>query len=127
MAALRELTQTHASAHVVRWIDQAKHRKPNRRRKRIRAFPFIYAIYSLTFFRVGLMFFFMYAGGVAPREALDNARERVSVDLVDFGPPDLDHMHLRNARPSISLVKSNGCDLISHPANRVTRGCLWTL
>ena len=32
------------------------------------------------------------------------------VDLVDFGPPDLDHTHVTNARPSISLVKSNGCE-----------------
>ena len=70
----------------------------------------------------------MYAGNLASREALDNARERVSVDLVDSGPPDLDHTHMTNVQPSISLVKSNGCDLISRPANRgVTRGCLWTL
>ena len=33
--------------------------------------------------------------------------------LVDFGPPDHDQTHVINLEPSIALVKSNGCDLIS--------------
>ena len=47
---------------------------------------------------------------------------------MDLGPPDHDQMHMLNLELSITLVKSNGCDLISHSANdSVTRGELWTL
>ena len=47
---------------------------------------------------------------------------------MDFGSPDRDQTHVRNSEPSIALVKSGGCDLISHSVNdRVTRGCLTTL
>ena len=56
------------------------------------------------------------------------AHKRVRVDLVDFGPPDRDQVHVGNLEPSIALVKSDGYDLISHSANdKVTCGCLRTL
>ena len=45
------------------------------------------------------------------------ARELARVDLVDFGPLDCDQMHMINSEPSIALMKSNSCDLISHSAN----------
>ena len=35
------------------------------------------------------------------------------VDLVDLGPSDQDHTHVTNLRPSISLVKSDGRDVIA--------------
>ena len=61
-------------------------------------------------------------------ESQIKARERARVDHVDFGPPDLDHMHVTNSQLSITLVKSDGHDLISLSANyRATRGCIWTL
>ena len=51
-----------------------------------------------------------------------------SVDLMDFGPSDRDKKHVHNSEPSITLVRSDGCDFISHSANRgVRRGCLWML
>ena len=54
--------------------------------------------------------------------------QRVLVDLMDLSPHDLDHAHVINVRPSISLVKSDDCDLISQSADdRATRDCLWTL
>ena len=54
---------------------------------------------------------------MADRGASDLMLEKTRIDLVDFGPPDLDHMHVTNARSSISLVKSDGRDLIAHSAN----------
>ena len=45
------------------------------------------------------------------------ACERACVNLVDLNPPDHDQIHVKNSKPSITLVKSNGCDLISHLAN----------
>ena len=60
--------------------------------------------------------------------ALDQMRERVRVDLVDFDSPDLDQLHVTNSQPSISLLRSNGQNFISQLVNRgVTRGWLWTL
>ena len=57
--------------------------------------------------------------------ASDQTCEKVRVDLVDFGPPDRDQMHVMNSESSIVLVKSNGCDLISHSANdKATHKCL---
>ena len=65
--------------------------------------------------------------------------KKVRIDLVDFGPLEpikINHFvkfrsaqtHVLNSEPSITLVKSNGCNLISHSANDgVTRGELWTL
>ena len=35
------------------------------------------------------------------------------VDLVDSSPSDWDHMHVTNWRPSISLVKFDGRDVIA--------------
>ena len=55
-------------------------------------------------------------------------REKTHVDLVDFCPFDLDHMHMTNERPSISSVKSDRRGLIIHSVNdRAKRGCLMTL
>ena len=45
------------------------------------------------------------------------------VDLVDFGPPDRDQMHVLISEPSTALVKSR---LRLNPALGVTRGELWT-
>ena len=44
-------------------------------------------------------------------------RERVRVDLVDLDSLDLDHTHVINVRPSITLVKSDSHDLISNSTN----------
>ena len=56
------------------------------------------------------------------------SRESALVDLVEFGLSDHDQMNVTNSGPSIALVKSNICDLISHSANdRATRDCLWML
>ena len=35
------------------------------------------------------------------------------IDLVDLGPSERDHTHMTNLRPSISLVKFDGCDVIA--------------
>ena len=59
------------------------------------------------------MCFTLFAGDVEDRGASDQTCEKIHVDLVDFGPPDLDHTHVTNVQLSILLVKSNGCDLIS--------------
>ena len=65
---------------------------------------------------------------MADRGTSNLTHEKKRANLVDFGPVDLDHMHVKNLRPSISLVKFDGCDLISQSTNdQVTRGCLWTL
>ena len=45
------------------------------------------------------------------------ARERVRVDLVDLDSPDLNHTHMTNVRPSITLVKFDGNNLISNSTN----------
>ena len=56
------------------------------------------------------------------------SRESTHVEMVDFGPPNHDPKHVLNSELSITLVKSNGCDLISQLASdSVTRGELWTL
>ena len=74
------------------------------------------------------MCLFRFVGDMGDCGASDHIQKKMRVDLVDFGPPDLDQQHAINSRPSISLVKSNACDLISHSANdRATRGCLTTL
>ena len=42
---------------------------------------------------------------------------------MDFCSPDHDKKHVHNSEPSIALVKSDSCDLVSHSTNRgVTRG-----
>ena len=53
--------------------------------------------------------FSLVSGDVATRRALD---QRAHVNLMDIGPPDLDPTHVTNARLSVSLVKSDGCDFI---------------
>ena len=69
-----------------------------------------------------------FVGDVARHGASDQTRERVHVDLVDFGPPNLDPQHVKNSRPPISLVRSNDQNFILQSANHgVTRDCLWTL
>ena len=86
--------------------------------------PYIGEIFAL-FALCGTKEFLMYAGVVAPSEALDQTRKRARIDLVDFGPQDCDQTHMSNSQSSITLVKSNGSDLISYSKNnRVTRGCL---
>ena len=40
---------------------------------------------------------FLFAGNVPDRGAFSHTREKTRVDLVDFGPPDLDHTHVTNA------------------------------
>ena len=56
------------------------------------------------------------------------ARESALLDLVDFSLPYRDQTHVINSEPLITLVKSNGSDLILHSANnRATRGYLSTL
>ena len=83
---------------------------------------------SSDFCHVGLMCFNLFAGDVADHGASNQMHENTRVDLVDLGPPDPDHTHMMNVRPSISFVKSNGYDLIFRSANRVvTHGCLWML
>ena len=58
------------------------------------------------------------------RGASDQTHGKVRVDVVDFGLPNLDQRHVTNLQPLISLMKSNGCDLILHLANcGVTSGC----
>ena len=80
------------------------------------------------FHHVGLMCFTLFAGDVADRGASDQTCKKARIDLVDFGTSDSDQRHMMNARPSISLVKSNGYNLISQSVNRgVTCVCLWTL
>ena len=49
-----------------------------------------------------------FSSDVAVRKALDQAHKRACVDLVDLGPLDPDQMDMKNLRPSISLVTSNG-------------------
>ena len=53
-----------------------------------------------------------FASDVTICEASDQVRERARVDLVDLGPPDLNQTRVINSKPSIALVKSNGCNLI---------------
>ena len=48
--------------------------------------------------------------------------------IIDLGPLDLNQMHVINSLMSISLVRTNGKDIISRSANQgVTRGDLWML
>ena len=49
-------------------------------------------------------------------------RETMHIDQVDFGPPDLDHTHVTILTPLISLMKSNGRDLIAHSTNHGATG-----
>ena len=67
----------------------------------------------------------MFVGNVAASKASDQTRKKVRIDLVDFGQPDLvqirhfakfrsNQTHVLNLELSIALVKSNGCDFISH-------------
>ena len=61
--------------------------------------------------------FHPFASDVADHATSNQTCEKTRVDLVDFSPPDHDQMHVTNSEPSITLVKSNGCDLILHSAN----------
>ena len=54
-----------------------------------------------NFFHVGLNLCLYFTGNVATRGASDQTREKARVDLVDFGPPDLDERHVTNWQPSI--------------------------
>ena len=48
----------------------------------------------IFFSHMGLMRFFMYTGDVVDHVASDKTREKAHVDLVNFGPPNLDQMHM---------------------------------
>ena len=47
-----------------------------------------------------------------PKRRWIKARRRAHVDLVDLGPLDPNQSCMNNSQLSISLVKSDGCDLI---------------
>ena len=49
-----------------------------------------------------------FGGDVAAHEALDLSARKMCVNLMEPGPSDLNHKHVQNLQPSISLVKSNG-------------------
>ena len=71
---------------------------------------------------------FDFASDVETRGASDDMREKAGIDLMDFGAPDLDQMHVTNVRPLISLVKSNDHNFISQSAKSWSADCcLWTL
>ena len=88
--------------------------RPIGRRNCLRESALIYLIIPLDFSRVGLSFCFLFAGNVEDRGASNLTREKLCVDLVDFGSPDCDLKHVRNLEPSIAYVKSDSCDFITH-------------
>ena len=56
------------------------------------------------------------------------AHELALVDLVEFGPSDRNQTQVINSELLITLVKSNGCDLISQSVNDSAEcGCLWMI
>ena len=61
---------------------------------------------SPNILHVGLMFVLL--DDMAAREASNLSARMTRVDQVEPGPPDLNHKHVRNLQPSISLVRSNG-------------------
>ena len=86
----------------------------------------IYVTISSYLFHVGLSASICAQAMWQCMELWIKVRKSAHIDLVDFGPPDRDQMHVINSMPSITLVKSNDNNLILHSANRgVTRGCLW--
>ena len=75
--------------------------------------------------RVGLMFSLCMQAKWHLKKRWIKACKRAHVALVDLGPLDPNQPHVTNSQPSISLVKSDSCNLILHLANfGVTRGCL---
>ena len=134
--------------YIAWWINQAKYVGPTSivgpivrisgrtkahwvTQNHTRGTRYIRDIFS-PFHPYGTKVLFWFAGNVADCGASDLTSEKTCIDLVDFSPLDLHHTHVTNARPSISLVKSNARDLIAHSANdRATRGCMtmlrWTL
>ena len=83
---------------------------------------------STLFSPCGTMFFFLFTRDMAHQGASELTRETTHVDQVDFVPLDLDHTHVNILQPSISLMKSDGRDLIAHSANHgATRGHIRTL
>ena len=56
------------------------------------------------------------------------SRGSTHVDSVDFDPPDPHQKHMCNLEPSISLMKSDGCDeSVTQLNRRGTRGHIKTL
>ena len=71
---------------------------------------------------------FFFASDMAHRGASDLTREMTRIDQLDFSPADLDHTRVTISQPLISLVKSDGRDLITHSANHgATHGRVRTL
>ena len=96
--------------------------------KSLRPFPLIKATVSFVFFLVGLNICLYFEGNMATCRSTDPTYKKALVDLVDFRPPNPDQHHVTNSQLSISLVKSNGCDLILHYGiHGVTRSCTWYL
>ena len=95
--------------------------------KQLRPSPF-YLRESLQFFHVGLMHSLCTQVTWQLEWSWIKARKIARVNLVDLSPPNRNQTHVINLEPLIALVKSNGCDLISHSVNdRETRGWLRTL
>ena len=59
---------------------------------------------SLYFFSCETNVSLCFEGDVAAREASDLSARMARVDLVEPSPPDLNHKHMLNLQPSISLV-----------------------
>ena len=91
--------------------------------QRLKAVPPFILAKPFYFPPCGTMLFFLFAGDVAHRGASNLTCKMMRVDQVDYCPPDLDQTHIFNARRSISLMKSDGCDHSKHLAiRRGTRG-----
>ena len=144
VAASHELTRTHVDAYTARRINQAKLIGPtgivgprdriggrtrlSGRHKVLKRFHLIQARLSFHFFHVGLNVVVCVQVTWQSVGSWIKVHESALVDLMDSGPPDYDQTHVLNSKPLIELVKSDGCNLISHSANkRTTRGCLRTL
>ena len=84
--------------------------RPSGRRKGLKPFPQFFFCVGLNKPLCGQATWHRVEGWIKVGKSM-------SVDMVDFGPPDRDQKHVINLEPSIVLVKSNDCDLISHSAN----------
>ena len=75
---------------------------PNGRCKALRPSPLIYAIFSLYFFYVGLIFLLSSQATWQCVERWIEAKKSVRVDFVDFSPSNCDHTHVHNSEPLIT-------------------------
>ena len=108
--------------------DKGGHTRPSGRRKAIMHFHLISAKKLLYLFCVGLKNSLCMQATWQLEQRWIKARKRACVDLVDLGQPNHNQIHVTNSEPSNPLVKSNGCDLITHSTtDKTTRGCLRTL